>query len=712
MKRLVTTVLVFVLGLVITIYKDSLLNLADSTRPDRPKGLTAPTADQILAEVRSALSNKKRLLPDETAAVAALRTRTSFLVQYGFVDELEELAARVHSPDLRFPSGMTYLNAFHEGATSIGIGSDETYINCFRHWAKRKPDSVTAHVALANAYRKWGWHTRAKDDVSVSESGKTLEFNKRMLQSQIALEKAEKISDDDVQIDLSRMWLMTGLGKRGAVNDAFEAAVKKDPNCLPAYLARTVSLLPLNGGKSGEWLEFARTAGPKYLPDTANALFARIVPAIQIDFMSYDVAWNPEPDQLDTVSWPELNAAFRDATNAWPNSARLLNRYARMAFQTGDLDVVRETVRLVGNQFDRSAIQNEWLWKAYQDYATLPDRLVSAHPVKIFETDAWKAVTDLAFSKDGRILAVADHGGDVCIWNMETLRPAVRLPGENLPANGIAFSPDGRLLGVAHGDLSDTDSHGTAAFWDTGRWGKIRTLVTKSEASSITFSDNGAKAAVTAYSDTGKAEIHIVDLKDYRRSTHTVAKGVHLRKPSFTGKNSETLITAVHHTINVNTTCPSESGIHCVGTNKWDISCYSIIWDYEISPDRELLAVGRGPRWVDDQEPGRLELWRMKTWEPVRLTEADSIGGMKALAWSLDGKYLFAGGQDQVITVWEAKSLKKRALLAGHRAAITSLTLSPNGKYLVSGSYDCRAFIWDAADILARVESTTPPLAR
>lgn len=129
MKRLVTTVLVFVLGLVIAIYKDSLLNLTDSTRPDRPKGLTAPTADQILTEVRAALSNKKSLLPDETAAVAALRTRTSFLVQYGFVDELEELAARVHSPDLRFPSGMTYLNAFHEGATSIGIGSDETYIN-------------------------------------------------------------------------------------------------------------------------------------------------------------------------------------------------------------------------------------------------------------------------------------------------------------------------------------------------------------------------------------------------------------------------------------------------------------------------------------------------------------------------------------------------------------------------------------------------------
>ena len=62
----------------------------------------------------------------------------------------------------------------------------------------------------------------------------------------------------------------------------------------------------------------------------------------------------------------------------------------------------------------------------------------------------------VAFSADGKLLAVAEEDGYVLLWNPATGRAA----GTPLPAaidpvaavNGVAFSPDGKLLASAYSD--------------------------------------------------------------------------------------------------------------------------------------------------------------------------------------------------------------------------------------------------------------------
>jgi WD40 repeat protein len=73
------------------------------------------------------------------------------------------------------------------------------------------------------------------------------------------------------------------------------------------------------------------------------------------------------------------------------------------------------------------------------------------------------SVSGVAFSPDGQLLAAAYGDGYVRLWNPVT-RQAVGVPlpayaGSVAAVNGVAFSPDGKLLATA-------DADGTVRTWD------------------------------------------------------------------------------------------------------------------------------------------------------------------------------------------------------------------------------------------------------
>src|SRR5262249_31944169 len=70
--------------------------------------------------------------------------------------------------------------------------------------------------------------------------------------------------------------------------------------------------------------------------------------------------------------------------------------------------------------------------------------------------------------------------------------------------------------------------------------------------------------------------------------------------------------------------------------------------------------------------------------------------GVNGVAFDLRGRWMAAGGEDRVITIWDFRELRIALQLRGQAAGVTSIAFSPDGKSLASGSQDGSIRIWDA----------------
>jgi len=107
-----------------------------------------------------------------------------------------------------------------------------------------------------------------------------------------------------------------------------------------------------------------------------------------------------------------------------------------------------------------------------------------------------RAVTSVAFSPDGALLASASYDGTVRVWDMATGAAVKTLEGHTDWVHSVAFSPDGALLASASRDK-------TVRLWDTETGAALKTLEGHTDSvTAVAFSPDGALLASASHDKT------------------------------------------------------------------------------------------------------------------------------------------------------------------------------------------------------------------
>ncbi|MCC5829679.1 MAG: WD40 repeat domain-containing protein [Phycisphaeraceae bacterium] len=330
----------------------------------------------------------------------------------------------------------------------------------------------------------------------------------------------------------------------------------------------------------------------------------------------------------------------------------------------------------------------------------------------------------VAFSADGRKLAVGEETGAVHIWDVEADRPIASFPGPGQQLQLVAFTADGsRLI---------TISHGRIAVFDVHEGNLIRSIGLAGMPSQSAVSPKGDRAAVNvgnnlelfdleagrrlrnlgpanvrpfalAFSPDGKLvanaatnrRLHIIDVET-GSLVGEATQLEHLVRALVFVPDGDRLLLAGHdgnvHSMDVQTRATEPMPGTAFGRTTNELV---------LSRDGKVLAIRTGGQvtvvHLDDERER----------EPLTLTNNLRVYSPRfhsAMAISPDGRLIAAARRTSGpgFDLWQVEDGVRPGPRDGHIGAVGELAATPDGKTLVSWGEDQQVIAWDLASGEAR----------
>jgi WD40 repeat protein len=277
-------------------------------------------------------------------------------------------------------------------------------------------------------------------------------------------------------------------------------------------------------------------------------------------------------------------------------------------------------------------------------------------------------VEDLAYSPDGKSIAVVGGGRDITLWSAETGKELCQFPNRIDQPTRVAFSPDGKMLATAD-RLSKM-----CRLWDVATGKELRQLQGhQNDVRGIAFSPDGKRIATASADQT----IRLWDPANGKEQLRIDAAGLVGRLAY--SPDGKWIATA------------SEDGI----IHLWDPATGKE--QRQLSGDKKASerkkASGRivfspdGKRLASSSQDGTIRLWDMTTFKQSHVLAGKQENDDASIAFSPDGALLASGHADGTIRLWDVgKGTEKRRWQAGV-AEVRAVAFSPDGKTLASGGY-------------------------
>ncbi|KPI06057.1 WD-40 repeat-containing protein [Actinobacteria bacterium OK074] len=279
-------------------------------------------------------------------------------------------------------------------------------------------------------------------------------------------------------------------------------------------------------------------------------------------------------------------------------------------------------------------------------------------------------ITDLAFSPDGRLLAVATYQ-EVRVWDMAAGRFTARpfkspTPWSSASAvlgvKAIAFSPDGRFLAASV-------DRAQAQIWDVRERRGLTTAHGFSKLGTLAFASDSR--TLTVYDVHGLHRWDVV----HGRTVRSAATGDPAWTPSTVDPSGRTL--AVVH---------DEKTVRLWNTAEGTVT--------RSLPVAQVAALALGPRGeflATSGNDGAIRLWDLATGQ-VRATFTGHTGVVRGMAFSADGRTLATTGDDGTTILW---GLDRSTFVPAGAEATGRPVFSPTGSLLAVAADDGTVRLWD-----------------
>jgi WD40 repeat protein len=291
-------------------------------------------------------------------------------------------------------------------------------------------------------------------------------------------------------------------------------------------------------------------------------------------------------------------------------------------------------------------------------------------------------VWSLAFSSKGTHLASATITGDVWLKDLVTDQSLRVQRGPINSARSVAFSADGRALAVAGGEPA-------VALWEVGTGAEMDPLEVGGEAARrVAFSPDGATLAVGQWG--GKGRRGAVTLWDWGSRRRRAVLDGHRG-----GINALAFSPDGARLATGDSTGLVKLWDVAAGRERTSVRAHQLgkgVMDLAYSPDGTMLATAG---YLDRA----VRLWDAANGEP-RGTLPGTAFGVYALAFSPDGRMLALARGDGTAALCGVKPARELGTLWTQGEALQSVAFSKDGQVLATGGMDGALRLWDVAQAL------------
>ncbi|MCA9072545.1 MAG: WD40 repeat domain-containing protein, partial [Planctomycetaceae bacterium] len=275
--------------------------------------------------------------------------------------------------------------------------------------------------------------------------------------------------------------------------------------------------------------------------------------------------------------------------------------------------------------------------------------------------------------------------GSITIWDVDSGEQLRTLPKLELPVEGLAFSPDGKLLASTSGDYKQHTKPGTVKLWSTDSWDEVANLSGPTQKMRpVQFSPDGN----TLLAGGSQSELLVYNVPE-RKLSKRISFGMEVSAFTFLPNSQYALLGGYDGRVEL---WDLQSGIRSVRYegHRPVTGNHNFLFHMASSIDGSVLASASGD--------GHVKLWPATNLAPIKplMTLENPNTDVFSVAISPDGTRYAISKTDKTVQIIETKTGKVLKTIENLNTPCSGLSFAPDGRSVAGGMLGGKVFIWDA----------------